>query len=207
MELEFTGDQEELRSSVRAVLVKECPISLVREVVEKGTGADGLWTRMVELDWPALTISESHGGIGLGFIELTVVLEELGRVVAPGPLTPTAALFAPVVRECGSDEQAARFLGGVAAGSITGTLAFAGQPAIEADAVDEVAVTDGERVVVVPRLELQVVPVDGFDKSRRLARVEVHGDVERARVLERPERLSWAVEEATVALAVEMVGT
>jgi alkylation response protein AidB-like acyl-CoA dehydrogenase len=111
------------------------------------------------------------------------------------------------VRECGCDEQAARFLGAVAAGSVTGTLAFARQPAIEADAVDEVAVTDGERVVVVPREQLQITPVDPFDKSRRLARVEVHGDVERARVLERPERLARAVEEATVALAVEMVGT
>ncbi|MEY2566799.1 MAG: hypothetical protein QOE35_1328 [Actinomycetota bacterium] len=207
MELEFTSDQEELRTSVRAVLARECPISVVREVVEKGTGADALWSRMVELDWPALTISEAHGGIGLGFVELTVVLEELGRVIAPGPLTATAALFAPVVRECGSDEQAARFLGGVASGELTGTLAFVRQPAVEADAVDEVAVTDGERVVVVPREQLQVTPMDAFDKSRRLARVEMHGDVERGRVLDRPERLDRAVEEATVALAVEMVGT
>ncbi|MDQ1373564.1 MAG: hypothetical protein QOJ09_902 [Actinomycetota bacterium] len=207
MELEFTADQEELRSSVRAVLTRECPISLVREVVEKGTGADGLWARMVELDWPALTITEAHGGIGLGFVELTVVLEELGRVLAPGPFTATAALFAPVVRECGSDEQAARFLGAVASGASTGTLAFARQPAVEADTVDEVAVTDGERVVVVPREELQITPVDPFDKSRRLARVEIHAAVERGRVLERPERLARAVEEATVALAVETLGT
>ena len=207
MELEFTADQEDLRSSVRAVLARECPMALVREVVEKGAPADGLWARMVELDWPALTVDERHGGIGLGFVELTVVLEELGRVLAPGPFTATAALFAPAVRECGSEEQAARFLGAVAAGTTTGTLAFARQPAIEADAVDEVVVTDGERVVVVPRAELQVTSVDAFDRSRRLARVEVHGQVERSRVLTRPERLPRAVEEATVALAVEAVGT
>ena len=207
MELEFTSDQEELRSSVRAVLARECPMSLVRDVVEKGTSADALWSRMVELDWPALTIAEAHGGIGLGFIELAVVLEELGRVVAPGPFTATAALFAPAVRECGSDEQAAQFLAGVAAGTTTGTLAFAGQPAIEADAVHEVVVTDGERVVVVPPDQLQVNPVEAFDKSRRLARVELHGDVDRSRVLARPERLARAVEEATVALAVETLGT
>ena len=207
MELEFTADQEELRSSVRAVLARECPMSLVREVVEKGSTADGLWTRMVELDWPALTISEDHGGIGLGFIELTVVLEELGRVVAPGPFTATTALFAPALRECGDDEQAARFLSGVAAGTLTGTLAFAGQPAVAPDAVDEVVVTDGEQVVVVPRDQVKVTPVDAFDKSRPLGRVELHGDVERSRVLARPERLARAVEEATVALAVETLGT
>jgi alkylation response protein AidB-like acyl-CoA dehydrogenase len=192
---------------VRAVLVRECPISLVREVVEKGTGADGLWQRMVELDWPALTIDEGHGGIGLGFIELTVVLEELGRVVAPGPFTATAAMFAPAIRECGDDEQAARFLGPVAAGTATGTLAFAGQLSIDAETVDEVVVTDGERVVVVPRADLQITPVDPFDKSRGLARVEMHGDIERGRVLTRPDRIGRAIEEATVALAVETVGT
>jgi alkylation response protein AidB-like acyl-CoA dehydrogenase len=207
VELEFTGDQEDLRTSVRAVLARECPISLVREVVEKGATADGLWQRMVELDWPALTIDEAHGGIGLGFIELTVVLEELGRVVAPGPFTATAAMFAPAIRECGDDEQAARFLGPVAAGAATGTLAFAGQLSIDAETVDEVVVTDGERVVVVPRPDLQISPVDPFDKSRGLARVEMHGDIERGRVLARPGRIGRAIEEATVALAVETVGT
>src|SRR3712207_3903633 len=112
---------------------------------------------MVELDWPGLTIAEDHGGIGLGFVELAVVLEELGRVVAPGPFTATAAMFAPAIRECGSDEQAARFLGPVAAGTVTGTMAFVGRPAVEADVVDEVVVVDGERVVVVPRAELTAV--------------------------------------------------
>jgi alkylation response protein AidB-like acyl-CoA dehydrogenase len=210
VELEFTGDQEDLRASVRAVLVRESPMSLVREVVEKGTTPEGLWARMVDLDWPALTIPEANGGIGLGFVELAVVLEELGRVVAPGPFTATAALFAPAVRECGSDEQAARFLGAVAAGTCTGTLAAApGQPAIEADAVDEVVVADGDRVVVVPRDQLTLTPIDALDKSRRLARValgdQTHLDADR--VLQRPERLPRAVEEATVAVAVEMVGT
>jgi alkylation response protein AidB-like acyl-CoA dehydrogenase len=207
VELEFTGDQEELRTSVRAVLARECPISLVREVVEKGTTPDGLWARMVELDWPALTVAESHGGIGLGFIELIVVLEELGRVLAPGPLTATTALFAPALRECGSDDQQARFLGGVAAGTLTGTLAFPDRPAIEADAVDEVVLVDGDRAIVVPRDRLSVTPVESFDRSRRLAKVVLDGEVEGDRVLAHPERLPRAVEEATVAVAVETVGT
>jgi alkylation response protein AidB-like acyl-CoA dehydrogenase len=202
VELEFTADQEDLRASVRAVLERECPMSLVREVVEKGTTPDGLWSRMVELDWPALTVAEAHGGIGLGFVELAVVLEELGRVVAPGPFTATAALFAPAIRECASDEQAARFLGVVAAGSATGTLAFVGRPAIEADVVDEVVVADDDRVVVVPHDQLDgITPVDAFDKSRRLARVASAPDVGADRVLAHPERLGRAVEEATVALA------
>jgi alkylation response protein AidB-like acyl-CoA dehydrogenase len=125
MDLEFTPDQEELRTSVRAVLGRECPPSLVREVVEKGRAADDLWAAMVDLDWPALTIDPAHGGLGLGFVELAVVAEELGRAIAPGPYLPTVSQFVPAIREAGTPEQRDRFLGAVAAGRITGTLAVA----------------------------------------------------------------------------------
>jgi alkylation response protein AidB-like acyl-CoA dehydrogenase len=125
VELEFTDDQEELRDGVRSLLVSECPMSFVREIVEKGSSADDLWNQMVELGWPALTIAEEHGGLGLGPVELAVVVEELGRVVAPGPYLSTVTQFAAVVREAGSVEQQGRFLTGVAEGSSTGALAIA----------------------------------------------------------------------------------
>jgi alkylation response protein AidB-like acyl-CoA dehydrogenase len=79
---------------------------------------------MVELGWPALTVPELHGGLGLGAVELAVVVEELGRVVAPGPFVPTVTQFAPFVRELGSIDQQARFLSAVAEGALTGTLAI-----------------------------------------------------------------------------------
>jgi alkylation response protein AidB-like acyl-CoA dehydrogenase len=123
--LEFTAEQDELRDGVRTVLAGECPMSLVREVVEKGKAADALWSRMVELGWPALTVSEAAGGLGMGPVELAVVVEELGRVVAPGPFVPTVSQFAPVVAEAGSPEQQNRFLGAIAAGELSGTLALA----------------------------------------------------------------------------------
>jgi alkylation response protein AidB-like acyl-CoA dehydrogenase len=207
VQLEFTAEQEELRSSARAVLVRECPVSLVREVVEKAATADDLWSRMVDLDWPALTVPEEHGGIGLGFMELTVVLEEMGRVVAPGPFLATVSQFAPVIRETGSDEQQARFLGAVARGEITGAVAFDSGPTVGAATADEVIVVDGDRVVVARQEQLDVAPVDPLDKTRPLARVSLAGPVDADRVLARPERLPRALEEATVALAVEMVGT
>jgi alkylation response protein AidB-like acyl-CoA dehydrogenase len=125
MDLEFTADQQELRAAVRAVLDRECPSALVRGVVEKGEGSAELWGRMIELDWPALTIPEEAGGLGLGYVELAVVAEELGRVIAPGPLLATTAQFAPAVRETGTPEQRSRFLGAVASGRITGALAVA----------------------------------------------------------------------------------
>ncbi|HEY8218273.1 MAG TPA: acyl-CoA dehydrogenase family protein [Acidimicrobiia bacterium] len=124
MELEFTADQDELRDGVRAMLVRECPPAFVRSVVEEGTSADALWKQMCELGWPALTIAEELGGLGLGMVELAVVVEELGRVLAPGPFVPTVTQFAPVVHAVGTDEQRARFLGPVAEGRLTGALAL-----------------------------------------------------------------------------------
>src|SRR5436190_20572663 len=94
-------------------------MSAVRTLVEKRWGdgdanADGLWNRIVELGWTGLTVPEGAGGLGLGPVELAVVVEELGRTVAPGPYLSTVAQFVPAVREAGSAEQHARFLGAVA---------------------------------------------------------------------------------------------
>ena len=58
MELELSDDQTALQESVRAVLERECPMSLVRGVVEEHKHAEELWSRMVELDWPALAVPE-----------------------------------------------------------------------------------------------------------------------------------------------------
>src|SRR5581483_10088190 len=101
MDLDFTPEQEELRAAVRSVLARECPTSLVREIVEKGAAPSALWTTMVGLDWPALTLPPEYDGLGGDFIDLVVVAEELGRVICPGPLLPTMAQFAPAVRELG----------------------------------------------------------------------------------------------------------
>ncbi|HMG25446.1 MAG TPA: acyl-CoA dehydrogenase [Acidimicrobiia bacterium] len=149
MHLEFTAEQDELRDGVRAMLARECPIALVREVVEKGAQPDALWAQMVELGWPALTVPEQAGGLGMGEVELAVVVEELGRVLAPGPFVPTVTQFAPVVAEAGSPEQQARFLGAVAAGEITGTLALVEENgSIDATRISSTASPDGDGFVL-----------------------------------------------------------
>src|SRR6478672_8616533 len=125
MELEFSDDQEELRGSIHAVLTNESPVSLARSIVETGARPTALWATMVELGWPALTIEEEFGGIGLGMLEAAILAEELGRVIAPGPLLPTVSQFVPAIREAGTDDQRAHLLGHVAAGERTGSLAIA----------------------------------------------------------------------------------
>ncbi len=137
MELEFTNEQEELRSSVRSFLEKECPLDVVRSVVESGEAPEKLWDSMVSLDWPALAVPEEDGGIGLSFVETAVVVEELGRAVAPGPLFTTVTQFAPIVRHAGTPEQRQRFLRAVATGAVTGAVALADHP--RGWALDEVS--------------------------------------------------------------------
>ncbi|HEY4396369.1 MAG TPA: acyl-CoA dehydrogenase family protein, partial [Acidimicrobiia bacterium] len=149
MHLEFTAEQDELRDGVRAVLARECPMSLVREVVEKGTTPEALWSQMVELGWPALTVPNRAGGLGMGTVELAVVVEELGRVLAPGPYLPTVTQFAPVVAEAGSPEQQERFLGAVVAGELTGTLALVEDSgSIDVQNVGATATQDGDGFVL-----------------------------------------------------------
>lgn len=125
MQLEFSADQEDLRASVRSVLEHECGIDTVRQRVEKGQPATAAWRRMQELGWPALTLPEAAGGLGLGPVEVAVVAEELGRVVAPVPWLPTVTQYAALVREAGSPEQQEALLGPVAEGRVTATAALA----------------------------------------------------------------------------------
>jgi acyl-CoA dehydrogenase len=170
VELEFTGEQEELRSSVRSFLDKECPIDLVRAVVETGEPPEKLWGSMVALDWPALAVPEEYGGVGLSIVETAVLAEELGRAVAPGPLLPTVTGFAPLVREVGTEEQRQRFLTQVASGEIAGTVALSDDP--RGWSVDQVSMT-AERAEggwVLDGTKLAVVAPEGVSELAVVAK-------------------------------------
>jgi acyl-CoA dehydrogenase len=245
VELEFTAEQEELRSSVRSFLEKECSIDVVRAVVETGEAPEKLWDSMVALDWPALAIPEEYGGIGLTILDTAVVVEELGRAIAPGPLLATVTQFAPMVREVGTPEQQQRYLSGVATGAVAGTVALADHPrawalpdvtmtaepadggwllsgvklgVLVADGTTDIVVIaragQGMGAFVVPVAEAGVRPVHSLDASRPFA------DVTLERVVVPPERalgepgseastrgISRALQEATIGLALETVGT
>ena len=99
MELDFDADQEDLRDSVRAFLAAECPIGLVRDLVEARiaggtTTTDALQAQMAELGWPALTVPEPAGGLGLG----TGRARTRRRGARPGPHAGAALRHAHPVR-------------------------------------------------------------------------------------------------------------
>jgi alkylation response protein AidB-like acyl-CoA dehydrogenase len=130
MELDFDADQEDLRDSVRAFLAAECPIGLVREIVDAriaGGAADAaaLDAQMVELGWPALGVPTTAGGLDLGPIEIALVAEELGRAVAPGSVFATMTQYVPVVRALASPDQTVALLEPIAVGAVAGTVAVA----------------------------------------------------------------------------------
>ncbi len=172
MELEFSTDQEELRDSIRAVLAKESPVGLARSIVETGRTPDDLWATMTELGWPALTVPDEHGGIGLGPIEAAILAEELGRVIAPGPLLPTVTQYVPLVRETATTEQQARFLGAVARGEVRGALALAeATGSYEPADVEATATPDGDALVLAgtKRFVMEAAAADEIAVVVRLA--------------------------------------
>jgi alkylation response protein AidB-like acyl-CoA dehydrogenase len=127
MDLDLSADQRDLEVATRDVLDGERTVELARSLAEEREGAgkevDDLWSRIVALDWPALTVPEAQGG--LGAVELAVVTEQLGRSITPGPFLSTSSQFVTAVREAGSEEQRETFLGPVVRDGAAGTLAFA----------------------------------------------------------------------------------
>ncbi len=132
MDLEFSEDEAALRDNVRAVLAGICPPAAVRAVFEGKGDPASVWSRMVELDWPGLGLPEEAGGLGMGYVAVAFVAEELGRAVAPGAFLATVTQFAPAVRELqGPSDLLAR----VAAGQVTGAVALAEESGWEPAAV------------------------------------------------------------------------
>jgi alkylation response protein AidB-like acyl-CoA dehydrogenase len=117
--------REELRHVARTVIAEQCPSAKVRPLIGEplAFGAD-LWQTFAELGWLGLEIDEEHGGAGMGFAELAVVLEELGRGLVPSPFLSTVVLGAPAIAAAGDAEQRRRWLPGIAGGSVNVAVAL-----------------------------------------------------------------------------------
>ena len=124
MDFGLNEEQEMLRKSARDFLAKESPMSYVRRMMEDDVGYSvETWRKMAELGWMGLIYPEPHGGAGLDMVDLAVVVEEMGRVVMPGPFFSTVLLGGLTVLEGGDDAQKGRYLKAIAAGDLKATLA------------------------------------------------------------------------------------
>jgi alkylation response protein AidB-like acyl-CoA dehydrogenase len=125
MNFGLTPEQELLRTNARAFLEKECPSAMVRQVMKDPNGdIPALWQKMAELGWMGLLIPEDFGGLGLTMFELVVVLEEMGRVLLPGPYFPTVVLGGMTLLIGATPQQQRELLPRVAAGQVRLTLAL-----------------------------------------------------------------------------------
>ncbi|MCU1354777.1 MAG: putative acyl-CoA dehydrogenase [Acidimicrobiales bacterium] len=126
MNFAFNEEQEELRKTVRQFLEAKSPESAVREQMDTETGFDAaVWSQMGEqLGLQGLVIPEEFGGSGYGYIELVVILEEMGRALLCAPFFSSVVLAANTLLHAGDDQAKADLLPGIASGETIATLAF-----------------------------------------------------------------------------------
>ena len=125
MDINLSKVQIDIAKETRRFLDRECPTDYARQMCKDERGfSDDIWAKMTNMDWMRIRIPEPHGGMAMEQMDLTMVLEEMGRVVLPGPFFSTVLLAAEAVMEAGTDFQKGRFLPGIARGELRATLAL-----------------------------------------------------------------------------------
>ncbi|MFI5720388.1 acyl-CoA dehydrogenase family protein [Nocardia sp. NPDC051750] len=190
MLFEFDADQRLLRDTVREVTTKECPATVIREIVDAGADPARLWKTYVELGWTELVEPEAA-------VELGIVLEGLGRATDPTPYLATMTQFAPLAGDSATAEGAgaAVFDGVTAVRDADGwLLRGTARQVLDGDRCDQLAVVTTAGVFVVPAHAVSARRVEVFDPVLHVAEVtfdnvrvtdgeRTAGDPERARQL------------------------
>jgi alkylation response protein AidB-like acyl-CoA dehydrogenase len=145
MNFGFTEEQELLRDQVRRFMQDACPLAQVRAQMTTPTGfSAALWRQAAALGWLGLVIPERFGGVGLKWVDLTVVLEETGRGLSPLPIV-SQTLAATALLRCGNATQRQTLLPSLADGSRIATLALYDDPSwVHPDAI--LLSADGRRL-------------------------------------------------------------
>ncbi len=125
MDLSLSEEQEMLKKMARDFLTNRCPKTLVKEMEtsEKGYSPE-LWQEMAGLGWMGLVLPEKYGGGGMSFLDLSVLLEEMGRSCLPGPFLSTVVLGSLPILDIGNEEQKREYLPKIASGEAIFTLAL-----------------------------------------------------------------------------------
>ena len=125
MDFNFSEQQNMLRNEARRFLTKECPKTKVKELEKDEKGYDlQIWRDMADMGWMGLVLPEEYGGLNADFIDLMVLMEEMGRNILPGPFFSTVALCALPLLEYGNDVQKVGYLPQIAKGEKIWTVAM-----------------------------------------------------------------------------------
>lgn len=230
MNFGLNENQVILRDSAREFFAGECGPATVRRVMETETAHDAaLWRQLAAQGYTGIIFDEDHDGIGLGVVELVLLMEEAGRALLPGPLFSTVALAGAVINACGSPEQRRQLLPPLCRGEACATLALleagvswdpttvrvtatngrlSGEKLFVSDAavatVILVVARDGVYAVETGSPGVNIQPMLGMDLTRKLYAVTLQ-DVT-AEKLANPAELSRGLHIAATALAAELVG-
>jgi len=230
MEFGLNESQEILKESARKFFAGECPTAEVRRLMATETAFDAaLWAKLAEQGYTGIIFPEQLGGVGLGCVELVLLMEEAGRALLPGPFFSTVALAGTALQFLAAPEQREDLLPAISRGNARATVAFLessvswnpadlqitatngrlrGEKLFVADAAIAdwilVAAKNGVFLVRANAPGLQVVPMQGMDLARKLYTVQFDGTP--AEKVGELSALSKALDIASVALCAEMVG-
>ncbi len=230
MQFGLSESQQILRDNARKFFAGECPIAEVRRLMETDTAYDGtLWSKIAEQGYTGVIFPEEYGGVGLGKVELILLMEEAGRALLPGPFFSTVALAGAVLDAAATPAQKKKYLAPICRGEARSTVAMLEASASWNPADAEIAAVNGkltgeklfvpdaavaESIIVVARngvfivdakaAGISIAPMSGMDFTRELYSVRLNSTP--AEKLGNAAGLPKALDIATAALVAEMVG-
>jgi alkylation response protein AidB-like acyl-CoA dehydrogenase len=189
MAIALTDSHRQLAAVVRSFLTNQKAREAARVLLDSpGEERPPFWAELADLGWLGLHLPEEQGGSGYGFPELVVVLEELGRAVAPGPFLPTVMASAIIADRADAGTRA-HLLPGLADGSLVAGVGFGGRLRVAGDVLTGdagvvlgaatadllVLAAGADDLVVVPRRRtgVEVLAAPSLDPTRRSARVRL----------------------------------
>jgi alkylation response protein AidB-like acyl-CoA dehydrogenase len=233
MQFGLSESQQILKDTARKFFAGECPSAEVRKLMETGTAYDeSLWLKLAAQGFTGIIVPEEYGGMGLGKVELVLLMEEAGYALLPGPLFSTVALAGAVLAAVGAPEQKKKYLPRIASGDVRATVILM-EPGVGQDSSDnqiaiaggkltgtklfvtDAAVADFILIVTSSGVYLadakapgiKIAPMKGMDLTRKIYSVKFQNTpVEKLGATANVGGLTRALDAATAALAAEMVG-
>jgi len=230
VEFGLSESQEFLKDSARKFFAGECPSAEMRRLMETGTSYDAaLWSKLTKQGYTGIIFPEANDGVGLGKVELMLLMEEAGRALLPGPFFSTVVLAGSVLEAVGTATHKNKYLAPICRGEVRATVALleatsswnprdvqlsavngklTGEKFFVADAAiaDFIVVVARNGVFLVDSKArgLKISPMHGMDFTRKLYRVEFNNTP--TEEIGGTTNLPRAFDIATAALAAELVG-